>query len=359
MAADANRVTAVCRAVLRGVVLFGMVTACGAAALAKGAAGGDTAGAFPYGAKLAELYHELRLRVGSDTIGSVYVTEERMMRRTIEYDTGKTEQTAAQINHFARQQNVPVYWMALPTAAGIYGETLPENAPRANEPAMLQAVTAQLDDSVTAIEVYSWLYAMRDAYICYRTDDRLTGYGSFCAYKTAIRKLGFSGIGYDRYRINHLTTEYQGNLAEETGYYRLPADVVDLYTCEEGVVCTRITEYDNDGNAEERDSLYRTDLLAQEEQLKQRACDVFASATAPMLQIETSVSNGKHLLLLTDDAGVGMMPFFIQHYACITVVNTDLAEASVWELVPQLQPAQILIVCGADTIASGQWKIET
>lgn len=359
MAADAGRLTALCRAVLRSALLFGMVAACGAAALAKGAAGGDTVGAFPYGAQLAELYHELRLRCGSDTIGSVYVTEERMMRRTIEYDMEKIEQTAAWVNHFARQQNVPVYWMALPTAAGIYGETLPEYAPRANEPAMLQAVAAQLDDSVTAIEVYSWLYAMREAYICYRTDDRLTAYGSFCAYKTVIRKLGFTGIGYDRYRITHLTAEYQGNLAQETGYYRLPADVVDLYTCENGAEYTSITEYDNSGNAKQRESLYQTELLAQEEVLRHSACDVFASATVPMLQVETSVGNGKHLLLLTDDNGLGMVPFLMQHYACVTVINTDLAEAALWEQASAMEPAQILIVCGADTIANGQWQIKS
>ncbi len=346
-----------CRAVLRSVLLFGLPMLCGVAALTNGAAKGDIASAVPYSAQLTEWYNGLRLQTGSDMIGSVYVTEDRMLRHHAGYDMNKAQQLIAQVNAFATAQNAPVYWMAVPTAAGIYAETLPQNAPQANEQALLSAASDALDDRITNIEIYSWLYAMRNEYIYYRTDTRWTSYGAYSAYRTAIRKLGFSALGYDRFRITHLTASYQGNLAAETGYYRLLSDVVDIYECENGADCTSITVYAADGSVSQADSLYGTydtQLCKDAARLEYEAYSIFPAVDAPMLQIETNLKNGRHLLLLTDDFGAAMLPFLAQHYARITVINTQLASQSMADTLGS-DFTQIVIICSADTIANGQW----
>ncbi len=343
-----------CRAVLRGALLFGLPLLCGAAALANGAAKGDTASAVPYSAQLTEWYNGLRLQTGSDMIGSVYVTDDRMLRHYAAYDMNMAQQLISQVNDFAQKQSAPIYWIAVPTAAGIYAGTLPQNAPQANEQALLSAAAEALDDRITNIEIYSWLYAMRDESIYYRTDTRWTSYGAYSAYRTAIRKLGFSALGYDRFRITHLTASYQGNLAAETGYYRITPDVVDLYECENGAECTSIVVYAADGSVTQTDSLYDTQLCNDAARLAYEAYGIFPAANAPMLQIETDLKNGRQLLLLTDDYGAAMIPFLTQHYAKITAINTQLADESITETLGS-DDTQILIVCSADTIANGQW----
>lgn len=343
-----------CRAVLRSVLLFGLPLLCGVAALANDAAKGDTAKAVPYSAQLAEFCNSLRLRAGYDRIGSVYVTNDRMLRYHAAYDGERALQLITQVNDFAATQSAPVYWIGVPTAAGIYAETLPQNAPQANEQALLSTAADALDDRITIIEIYSWLYAMRNEPIYYRTDTHWTSYGAYSAYRTAVRKLGFSALGYDRFRITHLTASYQGDLAAETGYYRMTSDVVDLYECENGASCTNITLFAANGTQAQVDSLYDTQLCDDPQRLAYEAYKVFPAADAPMLQIETNLKNSRHLLLLTDDFGAAMLPFLTQHYAKITAINTQLADST---LVDELEQdiTQIVIICSADTIAKGQW----
>ncbi len=358
MADNHKRLSARCRAFFRAVLLFGLPLVCGIAALAGGAAKGDTASAVPCGAQLAEYYNALRLRTGSDTIGEIYVAQGRMLRHHKAYDANAAADVVSQVNAFADAQNAPVYWVAVPTAAGIYAETLPSNAPQANEQALLLSVEEKLHDSITVIDVYSWLYAMRDAYIYYRTDSHWTSYGAFSAYKTVMRKLGFSPVGYDRFRIRHLTSSYQGDFAAETGYRRLAGDVVDLYECEGGAECTSITVYHADGSTAQTDSLYDTSLCADAERLAQEAYAVFPMADAPMMQLTTDLNNGRQLLLLTDDYGAAMLPFLTQHYEGITVINTQLTDAAALERVNN-DFTQIVILCSADTIAEGHWWAST
>lgn len=340
--------------VLRPVLLGGVLLFCSIGALAGGAATKPTAEAFPFGEQLADVYHALRLRAGSDTIGTVYVTEERLIRYHKSYDLTVAESFAAEVNAYAAEQTVPVYWMAVPTAAGLYSETLPQGAPQANEQALLNTVSGMLESSITQIDVYSWLYSMRDAYIYYRTDRHWTTYGAFCAYKTAIRKMGFANLGYDRFIIEHITADFQGSFVQETGYADIRPDVVDIYRCDNGTTYTAITAVDANGKQTELQSLYDTALCADPERLRFEAYSVFAAVNTPLLRIETDLRNAKHLLILTDSYGACMVPFFTQHYSSVTVVNTELALPQDWQRHMTQQPSQILLICSADTITAGQ-----
>lgn len=335
-------------ATLRAIILGGTLAWCSVSAVFGGSASG-----FGGSTQLAELYHRLRLKTGSDTIGTVYVTEERMMRYHADYDMDAALQLAQQVNRYAAAQTAPVYWMAVPTAAGIYAETLPKGAPQAGEQALINEVSAALDDNITQIDVYSWLYSMRDAYIYYRTDPRWTTYGAYCAYKTAIRKMGFSGLGYDRFVIKHITSAYEGSFVQETGYEGIAPDVVDIYQCDGGVICTKITAVDAQGNLSQIDALYDTALCADGERLRTEAYSVFAAAQMPVLQIETDLRNARHLLIVTDSYGACMVSFFTEHYSSVTVVNTEAAPDLAWQQYVTQQPTQILMICSADTIAAG------
>ncbi len=343
-----------CRAFLRSILLFGLPLICGIAALANGAAKSNTADAVPYGSQFAAFCNSLHLRAGDNMLGDIYVTNDRMLRYHATYDNDQALQFIAQVNHFATTQSAPIYWIGVPTAAGIYAETLPQNAPQANEQALLSTAANALDDRITNIEIYSWLYAVRSESIYYRTDTHWTSYGAYFAYRTAIRKLGFSALGYDRFRITHLTASYQGNLAAETGYTRMTPDVVDLYECENGASCTNITVLTADGTQAQIDSLYDTQLCDDAQRLSHEAYQVFPAVDVPMLQIETDLKNSRHLLLLTDDFGAAMIPFLTQHYTKITVINTQLADST---LIDTIAPdiTQIVFLYSADTITKGQW----
>ncbi len=332
-------------AVLTGILSFGAV-----GSLINGGWHQDITKTLPLRTELLSLHHRITLSVGKESIGSVYVTNDRMFRQHLSYDTDAVTRSVNAVNAYAVKQNVPVYWMMVPTAAGIYADTLPEYSPRANEQTMLLAAAAQCNEYITQIDVYHWLYAMRDAYIYYRTDERWTTFGAFCAYKTAIRKLGFANIGYDRFTIEHAVNEFYGSFAKETLYHGMKADVVDLYHCENETPITKITAIDAEGNAFPLDSLYQRSLLSDPETARTAAYELFAAETTPVLQIKTAVNNTKKLLVLTDSYGACMIPFLTQHYSGLTVVNLSLTHDMDWQAHIGQDHSQILVISSADTL---------
>ncbi|MBR6760796.1 MAG: hypothetical protein IKM30_02040 [Oscillospiraceae bacterium] len=341
-------------AVLSAVVLIGTLSVGAVGSLIGGGWHQDIAQTVPMRTELLSLHHRIALSVGKESIGSVYITQERMFRQHLSYDTDAVTRSVNAVNAYAVRQNVPVYWVMVPTAAGIYADTLSEYAPRASEQAMLLAAAAQLNEYVTPIDVYHWLYAMRDAYIYYRTDERWTTFGAFCAYKTVIRKLGFANIGYDRFTIEHAVNEYYGSFAKETLYDGVKADVVDLYHCENETPITKLLAMDTNGNTTTPDSLYQRSLLSDPEMARTAAYELFLAETTPILQIKTAVNNTKELLVLTDSYGACMIPFLTQHYSGLTVVNLSLTHDMDWQAKIDHTHSQILVISSADTLADAE-----
>ena len=98
----------------------------------------------------------------------------------------------------------------------------------------------KLNSNVTTIDVYNSLYAVRDEYIYYRNDHHWTSYGAYCGYKTAIKKLGFSEISYNKYHIEHASNSFKGTLYSKTLYDKIIPDMVDLYNYENGAKVTSV-----------------------------------------------------------------------------------------------------------------------
>lgn len=318
---------------------------------------------FPLGKPLRDTARQswrplLRIRdraavsLGSDTIGNVYLTKQRMLRKTEQYDDDRLEASVQAVNAFADSTEQPVFLLAAPTAAGIYADTLPEQAPHADERAMLQRAAAELA-GVSWIETYSRLSAAADEAIYYRTDSRWTAYGAYCAYKSAARKLGYNAAGFDQIAIAHTGSGFSGDLAQEIQYGGgiFPPDLIDLYTVQNTAPPEQILSVSAAGETALQ-SYYDTERAAQSGD----PYAVYALAAEPVLRIETGRSTGKSILLLSDSYGAPFLPLLFPHYRSLTAVNLELTEGSSWRELVMGDGAgyqQILILCSADTLANG------
>jgi hypothetical protein len=300
--------------------------------------------------QLLRVHDRIALAVGSDQLGSVYVTDERLIAK-IEIPPQETLRAAADaVNRYAESQTAPVFLLAAPTSAGIYSETLPDSAPNANERMSLRHFSEMLDEPIVWLEAGNWLDAEREQYIYYRTDPCWTGYGAFCVYRAAIRRLGFNAVGYDKFAVVHCPADYYGRLAAQAHYYDTMPDLVDIYRNLSTPQNYRITALRESGN-EELSSFFREDLAAE------RPEAVFASANEPVLRIETENQNSKDLLLLADEFGGSMIPFLMQHYRTITAVNMNLTDHSALQKEAAGEYSQILILCGANTVTAPEHLI--
>ena len=129
--------------------------------------------------------------IGKEEINGVYILNDMLIQKLSPPDYEKVDKAMEAINNFASDNKANVYVMFAPSAGGIYSGELPTNAPIINQKAFIEYMYNKLNSNVTTIDVYNSLYAVRDEYIYYRNDHHWTPYGAFCAYKPAIKRLGF------------------------------------------------------------------------------------------------------------------------------------------------------------------------
>jgi len=287
------------------------------------------------------------LLAGKQEIGGVYITEERLIQKTAEEDLDPTvvDRSIAAIGTFASQTETPVAMLLVPTAAAVYSDTLLGCAPNFDQEAMIERVTEDLRGKVTMLHGYDALYAARSEYIFYRTDHHWTSYGAYCVYQTAIRKLGFSPVSYDKYNISHVSSSFRGTLYSKCLYTDMEPDVLDLYTYEDGAKVTEVEVFDG-VRTQLYDSVYFMDALNTKEQYQ-----VYLGGNAAKITVKTDVSNGKRLLLIKDSYANSLLPFLTQHYSEIVLLDLRYIRGSYRELADPDDFSQVLILYNAVTFA--------
>lgn len=258
------------------------------------------------------------LFIGERAIQNVYVTDEMLLER-IPAKEAPTERSAEILGKFYQTYQLPSYLILVPSAAEVYQNRLPRNAVRMDQESDIRSVYAAVGTGIRCIDACNALSAASDGYIYYRTDSRWTSYGAYCVYQAAMRKMGFTAVPYKRYVISHLSTDFRGNLYERTLYNGVKADVLDLYSCEESVSIENVTAFYADGRVQERGSRLHDQSFLQSEDMYR----FYLGEPCEKLVIRTNLDNDKKLLLYKDELADCFIPFLLQHYSEICVVNLE------------------------------------
>lgn len=287
--------------------------------------------------------------IGKEEINGVYITNDMLIQKLGEPDYEKVDKAMEAINNFADDNNkANVYVMFTPSAGGIYSEEFPTNAPVVNQKAFIDYMYKKLDNKVTTIDVYNSLNAVRDEYIYYRNDHHWTSYGAFCAYKTAIQRLGFSEVSYNKYHIEHASNDFKGTLYSKTLYDKIAPDSIDLYNYENGAKVTSVEV--NDGmEVKEYESIYFREYLEEKDKYL-----VYLGQNQPLITIKTDVKNDKKLLVIKDSYANSFIPFLTQHYSEITVLDLRFIRTSYNNIVNMDDYNQVLILYGAGTLENDE-----
>ena len=288
------------------------------------------------------------LAAGKREIGGVYITEDRLIGKLTEDDVDETRlsQSVEGVRQFARNTETPVAMLLAPTAAAVYPDTLPDYAPNLDQQQLISRIAADLRGDVTMINVYHSLYAMRNEYIYYRTDHHWTSYGAFLAYQTAIKKLGFSPVSYDKYNIEHAADNFRGTLYSKSLYRGIEPDFIDLYHYSGGDPVTSVTV--NDGLHETvYDSIYFREFLDTQEKYS-----VFLGRNAALVTVHTNVKNDKKLLLIKDSYANSMLPFLTEHYSEILLMDMRYVRGDYHAYVDPDQFSQVLVLYNVSNFAT-------
>ena len=286
----------------------------------------------------------IQTELSESIVNGVYVSDDRLISTD---DKGITDASAmAEIfDSFAENYDGMVYFAAIPTSAGVYGDVLPGHIVRQTESQQINALYYAMDSDIRKIDAYNILKMLKDNYIYYRNDTKWTSYGAYCVYKTVIQKLGFQPNSYDKYSIEHVTDNFRGNLYNRTLSRRPKADIMDIYEYHNGAEVTSCIVVRRDGiNAEgqifDREKLETGDMYS-----------MYLGDAVPIMRITTSANTDKKLLVIKDDFGDCFVPFLLQHYSEITVVDPSVMSGKLSDYVNADDYGQTLFLFGTDSLS--------
>jgi hypothetical protein len=285
----------------------------------------------------------IQKELSESIVNGVYVSEERLINAEQSSDAEPVA-SADIFENFAENYDGMVYFAAIPTSAGVYGDVLPSHITGPSESQQISELYEALYGDIRKIDAYNILKMLKDNYIYYRSDTKWTSYGAYCVYKTVIQKLGIIPTAYDKFSIEHVTDNFRGDLYNRTMSKAPRADIMDVFEYREGAEVTSCIVVRRDGiNAEgkifDKSRLETGDMYS-----------MYLGEPVPVMRITTSANTDKKLLVIKDSFADCFVPFLLQHYSEITVLDPSVMSGGMSAYVDPNEYEQTLFLFGIDSL---------
>ncbi|MFA4132958.1 MULTISPECIES: DHHW family protein [unclassified Brevibacillus] len=231
------------------------------------------------------------------------------------------------------------YIMLVPTAA-LLQDKLPDYAPMGDEHAAVNRVRQSLPSDIRFVDVYPALYAGREDAIFYKTDHHWSSKGAFYAYRVLFKQMGIVPKEEAAFNIREVTDAFYGSLYSKSGFRHLQPDRIDLYLPIEER--KKKVDYVDEGRT--ADSLYQMDNLSKKDKYA-----VFLNGNHALVRITTDHPDGKKLLVVKDSYANSLIPFLVEHFAEIDVVDLRYYEESVAKFIQDRQFHDMLFLYNVKT----------
>lgn len=287
----------------------------------------------------------MQAELSEQIVNGIYIGKDRLL------DAEVSLRTPASVNadifsRYVENYDGTVYFAAIPSSSGIYGDLLQARGISRSDSQQITAFYEFLNDDIKKIDAYNILKMLNENYIYYRTDTKWTTYGAYCVYKTVIQKLGFLPTLYDKYSIQHITANFRGNLYKKVLSAKVKPDIIDIYSYPDGATVLSCEKTTNSGNNVESE-LYDLDRLESSDMYS-----VFLGESAPLIRIKTSVKNDKKLLVIKDSYADCFIPFLIQHYSEIAVISPEGMQKELSEYININDYSQTLFLFGIENLGN-------
>lgn len=282
----------------------------------------------------------------------VYILKNRLVEKIPEPDYESIDKTIAAVNTFAEVNDVPVFFMLVPTSAEIYADEIPKNAPNISQKELIGYVYGNLKH-VNTIDVYGTMTSNREKYIYYRTDHHWTTKGAYYAYAAAGNKMGYIAEPEGAYDVEHAASGFIGTFYSKVLYDGIEPDNMDYYHLVNGSNVNEViitSEYGKEPVS--YDSMYFRDYLGVKDKYAS-----FLGTNQPIVTVKTDSDGGK-LLIFKDSYAHCYTPFLTENYSEITLLDMRYIKMSYREIVNVEDYDQVLFLYNASSFASDTGLIQ-
>lgn len=249
------------------------------------------------------------------------------------------ERYTAMVNHYATKlpENVKLYSMVIPTRIEFTGKKYTGLADSQLE--TINLIYVGVNERVTTVDAYSMLEAHKDEYIYFRTDHHWTTLGAYYAYKQFCAAAGVPVADISNFEENKAEgfLGYLYNQAQATNLKNKP-DTIYWYTKGENLPF-KAKAWENGEIVEYSGKLFVPPVLGAETKYS-----IFLGGDHPLLDMNTSVSNGRTILVIKDSYANAFMPWLTNSFERIVAVDPRSFGGDISEVVSEYNVTDVLLM---------------
>ncbi len=274
--------------------------------------------------------------LGHKDIGGVYIGKENYyFEKIMNQDISQTNyfQNLRFVNYLAAsQQESEVSLMLVPSPGTILEEYLPKHGTLYDSDEMYQEAQDLLEDVnfIDLREEFQEISKKRQIY--YKTDHHWSLYGAYTGAMNYYESVGSNGESYEEYGVKAVSNSFYGTLYSKALDRSAIPDEIDapMELPPVKVYC--------DGR--EKESIY--DIAKLEE--KDQYAYFFGGNYGEVDIINENASSQKRLLIIKDSFANSMVPFLLEEYSQIKMLDMRYYKGSVQEMAEEYQAEEVLVL---------------
>lgn len=243
-----------------------------------------------------------------------------------------------------RHDDLNAWVMVVPTAVTVLSDALPALADAGDEGGYIDRLAEDLSETHAAFIDLRGAFARAKPTtpLYYRTDHHWTSDAARLAYLELARAAGLPE-NTDAFRRRLLSGGFQGTLSAVSGFRMEDSEDLWAYVPGDDAPQTVVTWVSENRRGA---SLFREECLDTRDQYA-----VFLGGNFPEVRIETTLDNGRTLLVLKDSYANCLIPFLTAGYHKIVVVDPRYFTGDLEVLMGAEGVNEILVLYNAETLA--------
>ena len=295
---------------------------------------------FPFRNSFIALKTRVELLEGKNEIRNVFVSKDDYLIEHKEKNLYESQQGKKNISFLTKflkeveqlehKPNTSV--MFVPSSSEILTDKLPAYAPVVNQTAVLDSLKGEFTDKQW-VDVDTVLKDREDDYIYYRTDHHWTSLGAYYGYQAWMNHNGQVPNELDSYEQQIVSQNFYGTIHSKVNLNVRP-DEITLFQ-QKG---DKVTVDYNMGE-QQTDSMYKMDMLKGKDQY-----GVFFGGNYALIQIKTQVRNNKSIAIIKDSFANSFVPFLVNHYENIYMIDLRSYRGDVKQLVEENKIDDVMVL---------------
>lgn len=296
---------------------------------------------FPFRNFFMNLNTKMERLLGKEEMNHVYYGSDGYLLE--KYDQPKNyDKIAKVLNQFYADKNYAnMSFMLVPTSITINQEKLPKNAPTYNQIKEMNELYEQIKfDTIDVTETLK--QGNKDYPMFYRLDHHWTSYGAYYAYQEYCKMNDIKPIPISEFEIKEVTETFKGTLYSKVLDDDLKPDKIHIFVPKKQnyevnyVMTNRIT-----------DTLYEESYLTKKDKYS-----YFLDNNQPLITITNKdIHNQKELLVIKDSYANSMIPFLVNHYEKVHVIDPRFYKLSIEDYMDKNQNIKdVLILYNMNTL---------